>query len=306
MVNLAAGERRPAGPRSIPGRFPDWAEDRYPETLARLRGLLPDGHPRLWVYANRVLEDAECARAWKAAAAARPPVPDPYEAKRRADAEYLDSLEPQITAARAVANRLMRHDALRTEIALSNALRNAAVALGWAPPGPNDPDRAGKFPLGRWPWPARDVIAQTLRAYADFLERTPAARRGPWEHRFRVGPLRFTEPVDQHPARADLVTCLLFGATFWARWLSATCLPPPVGTPMPKGGRPLWPVAVSLVNEALGGKLGTKRGEKLDVKRAQNRLRLLSLRNPRVGWADWPIPPEPHFPPTLEARFPRS
>ncbi len=75
---------------------------------------------------------------------------------------------------------------------------------------------------------------------------------------------------------------------------------------MPKGGRPLWPVAVSLVNEALGGKLGTKRGEKLDVKRAQNRLRLLSLRNPRVGWADWPIPPEPHFPPTLEARFPRS
>jgi len=231
VVNLAAGERRPAGPRSIPGRFPDWAEDRYPETLARLRGLLPDGHPRLWVYANRVLEDAECARAWKAAAAARPPVPDPYEAKRRADAEYLDSLEPQITAARAVANRLMRHDALRTEIALSNALRNAAVALGWAPPGPNDPDRAGKFPLGRWPWPARDVIAQTLRAYADFLERTPAARRGPWEHRFRVGPLRFTEPVDQHPARADLVTCLLFGSRRRACPLPSAHRCPRVGAP---------------------------------------------------------------------------
>ena len=304
MVNPAAGERRPAGPRSIPARFPDWAEDRYPETLAKLRDLLPDKHPRLWLFANRVLEDAECARAWRAAAAAE--VLDPYEAKRREDAKYLDSLEPQINAARAVAKRLLEHDFQRTEIALSNALHDAAVALGWTPQDANDPDRAGKFPLGRWPWPARDVIAHTLRAYADVLERIPAAKRGHWEHRVRVGPLRFTKPVDQHPARPDLVTCLLFGATFWARWLSATGLSPPVGTPMPKGGRPLWSVAVSLVNEALGGNLGKKSGEKLDVREAQNRLRRIIRRDPRVGWADWPVPPEPHFPPTLEARFPRS
>jgi hypothetical protein len=70
-------------------------------TLAKLRRLLPDKHPRLWVFANRVLEDAECARAWRAAAAPKPPALDPYEAKRREDAEYLDSLGPQITAARA-------------------------------------------------------------------------------------------------------------------------------------------------------------------------------------------------------------
>ncbi len=70
----------------VPARYrrgsPDWAEARYPETLAKLRGLLPDKHPQLWLFANRVLEDAECARAWKEAASAKPPVLDPYEARR--------------------------------------------------------------------------------------------------------------------------------------------------------------------------------------------------------------------------------
>ncbi len=293
------GERKELQRRPVEARFPEWGQKLYPGTVARLRRL-PQRDGRFWVFARRILEDAECAKEWKAADAAG--IPDPNEAKRRRDRDYHASLPAQFNAARRIAAHLERHEFWRGEAALSAALLDAAVSLGWTPPDRmKDPDWFTTFPLGRWPWPARDVFVRTLKAYADRLERMWREREfGPWHHRFQVGPLLFQKPIDRQSARTALASGLLFGTTFWARWLtSPKVFVVTAGMPMPtKIGDPLWPVAAELLGEALE--------EHVAEKEARERLNKLISRNPKVGWYGWPMPPEPFFPPTLEERFPRQ
>jgi hypothetical protein len=144
-------------------------------------------------------------------------------------------------------------------------------------------------------------FSRWLLHYADVLESHPVCQKGPFMHRFQLGPLLFAGPLDRRSRLADdIETGLLFGLTLLSREFSAPeCESVQLPVMMPRGGDPRWPIAVAALSDALD--------IHLDEKAAQTRVCKLLERHPDLGWMGWPDVPWTFFEsPGLAEWFPDS
>jgi hypothetical protein len=126
-------------------------------------------------------------------------------------------------------------------------------------------------------------MARLLLRYAAVLEEAPFAKRGPFNHRFQINGLLHAEPIDRRRAKPKLSTVLLFKLILFTRVITTASARVEIGGAMPTSGRPMWPIAVAFLGEALG--------EHLTEKEAKDRLDKFIQRSPGVGWGGWVDPP---------------
>lgn len=273
---------------AIPPRFPRWIRERYPSALVELTKL-NDGSPRFWAFAWQCIECAEKARAWDRAANAG--TRGPHEVARENAREFSDSRGGAAGVARQLAAHLQRYPtqsdwalmrassemekdgSMRTTVA-----RSASVA-------PHGGLRAAE-------------LQALLRAYAAELERNPPLHAGSFLWRFQLGAIHFEEPLDRRSSTPEPIeTSLLFGLSLFAReYTDDRCANLQLPVPMPPSGRPMWPLAVAFLADALD--------RQLDEKAAANRINQLVHRHPGVGWMGWPEPPAEYLDtPPLEIWF---
>jgi hypothetical protein len=268
--------------RTLPTRFPHWTRERYPSAVIELEKV-NDGSLRFWLFVWQCIECAEKARAWQRAM--EDGAADSNEAARRMDIEYAGTIHRIVKATRQVAAHMTRYP------------RQAAWALGYAELAIKAEDKIVPLntatttadlvnPFGYGQGTSQDVVARLLDHYADLLEKAPLSKSGPFMHRFQLGALHFEEAVDRRPSRPEaVVTSLLFGLVLFAReYTSEGCASLQFPVKMPREGRPLWPLAVAFLGDALD--------EHLDEKAAQIRLSGLLSRHPSAGWVEWTDPPE--------------
>jgi len=266
----------------IPASFPDWVRQRYPSGIKELEKV-NNRSSRFWAYAWQCIESAEKARAWQRAL--EDGQVDPNEAARQLDVEYLRSVPRMAQAARQIANHIDLYP-FKAAAALGRALLDLKEASGTVPLLNRTSNEDEVNPFGYGPGTVPDVIANILRNYAAALDEMPLAKVGPFIHRFQFGALKFDTPIDRRSARPGLTsTSLLFELALFGRHFTAG---EPVrlmrGIRMPDAGRPIWPVVVALLGDALD--------EHLTEHDAQDRLAKLQKRNTGVSWAGWPDLPE--------------
>jgi len=262
--------------------FPDWMYERYPSGIAAL-AKIDDGSAKFQIYAWRCITSAEKARAWKKAYAKRHL--DPYEAARRADVEYLRSVQGAAAAARKVVVHIRRYP-FKSAGALGHALLDLKDKDGAVPliTATSEPDCVNPFGYG--PGTVPDIVARLLESYVAAMKQNPLAKAGPFEHRLRYGALLHEKPIDKQSARPDpIATSLLFElALFGRHFTSPQTLRLAMGSPMPDTGQPVLPVVVAFLEDTLD--------QFLSQHEADDRLRKLIKRNPGVSWAGWPAPPK--------------
>jgi hypothetical protein len=125
-------------------------------------------------------------------------------------------------------------------------------------------------------------MGRLLLRYAAALK-TPLAKAGAFNHRYQMNGLLHAEPIDGRRAKPRLSTALLFKLILFTRVFTNAPARAEIGGAMPNSGRPLWPIAVAFLGEALG--------EYATEKEAKDRLDKLIERNPGIGWGGWVDPP---------------
>jgi hypothetical protein len=199
---------------------------------------------------------------------------DPPARRRQRDTEVLGGLESHRKAVRRVANFIRRYPEYIGQ-ALKQMHRVEGVSISF-----------------REKTSLADAWYRLLNAYEEALapERVPA-KRGPFVHRSRIGPLDFGASVDrQRGARIDAVqTGLLFQLVlYFRRYTSgkegAALGYMQTGEPMPAQGDPCWLVC----GELLAATLDTEILAPDDLGR---RLNKLLQKHPKLSFVGWPGPP---------------
>lgn len=101
-------------------------------------------------------------------------------------------------------------------------------------------------------------LSELLDALSSALDNGAlAAKNGPFEHRFRVGPILFSEPIDGRAKLPEPETCLGLFLSFLFRKMDVNGLDQrypfrfQTGEPMPESGSPRWKIVSQLVRDSL-------------------------------------------------------
>jgi hypothetical protein len=98
-------------------------------------------------------------------------------------------------------------------------------------------------------------LADQLDTFAKLAQDPRFGRTGPYDWRTVVPGIVYDQPIDdgRHKKPIDLPTRLAFHLVAWCRCLTgADRMIPNFGTPMPRGGRPLYDVVDEFIAAALG------------------------------------------------------
>ena len=133
--------------------------------------------------------------------------------------------------------------------------------------------------------PLNEYYIGLLDRYAEALRRDLLAKRGPFVHRFKVGPLIYPRPVDRHSARINVRAMgLLFQLVLYFRRFTHGIRSVgrlQNGERMPSYGEPYYDIASEFVNAATGKAFGT-------ASQARDRLDKFLAKNPGIGFGQWP------------------
>jgi hypothetical protein len=229
--------------------LPEALRTRYSRTAAALVAQRGVPHPPILLRA--LVREAEGARV------AHELKPDAKA--RTAERAARNDLASMRSAARRLAGALRRHTDT-TGLAAAAALATLEGAIS------RDP--------------AADLAA-VLEAFARAPLADPLASARP--HRAIAAGLLLPGGAMRAGSLPSVAQGLTFGAVLLARLETAQ----PrgrftQGLPMPRAGRPLYPVASALLVDALG--------DSIDAKAAEDRVRLLLRRHPSLGFWGFPVP----------------
>ena len=226
--------------------------------------------------------------------------PDPNQARRQEDVNFLREARAAVAAGRKFAT-FMQQSLERVWQPVTRAILAVKEEDGKIPliTSSSDSEKVNPFVFdqGSHTEVLHRLICYTLQS----IEREPPAKAGPWLHRSQFGPLLFHRPIDIRSRLPDpQIDRLLFGTVLLARqFTSKTPFGVQKGMIMPTRaaraasdtnrdpGKPLWPLAAAVLSDALG--------EHLTEGAARNRLEFLIQRNPGLGWLGWPTPPSDLF-----------